>query len=104
MQIRDITTEDAPAVAALHIEGIRTGFISSLGIDFVAALYEAIAQSNSGFGFVAEENGKLGRQRVEQCYSIDKCVKCFLNELEEVWNRLENPDFKKKRKMNSKTR
>lgn len=37
MQIRDITTEDAPAAAALHIEGIRTGFISSLGIDFVAA-------------------------------------------------------------------
>lgn len=54
--IREITVQDAPVVAALHIEGISTGFISSLGTDFVTALYEAIAQNKSGFGFVAQEN------------------------------------------------
>jgi len=49
MELRPITSLDAPAVAALHIEGIGTGFISSLGIDFVTALYEAIAKSKLNF-------------------------------------------------------
>lgn len=49
--IREITVQDAPVVAALHIEGISTGFISSLGIDFVTALYEAIIQGTVSFGF-----------------------------------------------------
>jgi hypothetical protein len=35
----------ASSVAALHISGISTGFISSLGQEFVTALYEAIAES-----------------------------------------------------------
>lgn len=30
----------AGQVAQLHIDGINTGFISSLGIDFATALYE----------------------------------------------------------------
>lgn len=48
-------------ISQLHIEGISTGFISSLGIDFVAALYEAITQSKTSFGFVAQESeGVLG--------------------------------------------
>ena len=32
-------------VARLHIQGIPTGFISSLGQKFVTALYESIAES-----------------------------------------------------------
>ena len=40
----------AKSIAKLHIQGINTGFISSLGIDFVAALYEAIAQSKFTMG------------------------------------------------------
>lgn len=59
MKIRDITTQDVAEVAKLHIQGISTGFVSSLGIDFVMALYEAIAQSEASFGFVAEENSKV---------------------------------------------
>lgn len=46
-------------MAKLHIEGVSTGFISSLGIDFVTSLYEAITQSKDSFGFVAEENGEV---------------------------------------------
>jgi len=57
--IKPLKVKYCSVTAKLHIQGISTGFISSLGIDFVTALYEAIAQSNSGFGFVAEENGKL---------------------------------------------
>jgi ribosomal protein S18 acetylase RimI-like enzyme len=46
-------------VASLHVRGINTGFISSLGIDFVSALYEAIAKSASSFGFAIEENNRV---------------------------------------------
>ncbi len=59
MKLRPITSIDVSAVAALHVSGISTGFISSLGIDFVTALYEAIAKNKSSFGFVAEENDKV---------------------------------------------
>ena len=58
-KITELLPEHSSRVAELHISGISTGFISLLGFDFVAALYEAIAQSKSSFGFVVEENGKL---------------------------------------------
>ena len=54
--IKHIKTQDVSSVTELHITGIPTGFISSLGIDFVMALYKAIAQSKTSFGFVAKEN------------------------------------------------
>lgn len=56
MRTMPIKVEHAQAVAALHIQGIDKGFISSLGIKFVTALYEAIAQSSSSFGFTAEDD------------------------------------------------
>jgi ribosomal protein S18 acetylase RimI-like enzyme len=56
IQITPLEVKHCFAIAKLHIQGIPTGFISSLGIDFVTALYEAIAQSETSFGFVAEEN------------------------------------------------
>ncbi len=37
-------------VARLHTEGIPTGFISSLGLRFVTALYEVIAKDVGSFG------------------------------------------------------
>ncbi|MCK4913348.1 MAG: GNAT family N-acetyltransferase [Planctomycetes bacterium] len=46
-------------VAKLHIHGISTGFISSLGIDFVTALYKVIAEDKNSFGFVAVENEEV---------------------------------------------
>jgi len=57
--IEAITTQKAKDIAALHVQGIHTGFISSLGINFITALYEAIAQSKAGFGFTAEQNNKV---------------------------------------------
>lgn len=39
--------------ACLHIQGISAGFISSLGLPFVTALYEAIAEDKNSLGFVA---------------------------------------------------
>jgi len=58
-KIMKLRPEHAHQVAELHISGISTGFISSLGVDFVTALYEAIARSESGIGFVTEQNEKV---------------------------------------------
>ena len=51
--------EHARDVAALHIQGIPTGFISSLGINFVTALYEGIGASESSFCFVGLRDSKV---------------------------------------------
>jgi len=59
MQTVPLTTKHAHQVAALHIQGINRGFISSLGMNFVTSLYEAIAQSSCSFGFAVEERGRL---------------------------------------------
>jgi len=59
MKTIPLTTEHAHKVAALHIRGIHTGFISSLGSDFVTALYEAIAAGDNSFGFAIEDDKKL---------------------------------------------
>lgn len=52
MEFGKLESKHAEQIATLHIKGINTGFISSLGIDFVTALYEAIAKNKSSFGFV----------------------------------------------------
>ena len=59
VQIVPLTPEYAKAAAILHIEGIDMGFISSLGIDFVTALYRAIAESPESFGYVAIKEDKV---------------------------------------------
>lgn len=57
MVIRKLVREDVTDVARLHIDGISTGFISSLGINFVSSLYGAILESESSFGFVMASDG-----------------------------------------------
>jgi len=59
IEFKDLQVEYAEQVAALHIQCISTGFISSMGIDFVTNLYEGIVQSNSSFGVVAVRNEKV---------------------------------------------
>jgi hypothetical protein len=49
MEFAKLELRHVGQIAKLHIEGISTGFISSLGIDFVTALYEAIAKSKLNF-------------------------------------------------------
>jgi hypothetical protein len=58
LKIEQLGSDYKDNIALLHIQGIPTGFISSLGQEFVAALYEAIAEDKNSFGFVAEENEK----------------------------------------------
>jgi predicted ATP-grasp superfamily ATP-dependent carboligase/GNAT superfamily N-acetyltransferase len=57
--VATLSPEHARAVAELHISGIKTGFISSLGMEFVTALYEAIAKSTYGYGFVALKDNEV---------------------------------------------
>lgn len=59
MQIEGLTSAKASQVAKLHIDGIVSGFISSLGRDFVTALYEAIANDDNSFGFMATDDGRV---------------------------------------------
>lgn len=59
VEIMEMTVEHTGQVANLHISGIHKGFISTLGVKFVTALYVAIAESNYGFGFVALERNKV---------------------------------------------
>ena len=59
LMIKPLSKSYSSQVASLHISGISTGFISSLGIEFVTALYEAIAEDKNSFGFVAVEDDKV---------------------------------------------
>jgi len=59
MKTTALKPEHVPSVAALHIQGINGGFISSLGAGFVTALYEAIVNSNNSFGFAVEDNERV---------------------------------------------
>lgn len=59
VKIIPLSTQHASDVANLHIQGISTGFISSLGSGFVTALYKIIAEDENSFGFVAVEDGKV---------------------------------------------
>ena len=59
IKITPMLLNHAEQVAGLHIEGIPSGFISSLGSGFVVALYEGIAESKYGYGFVAKKNGRV---------------------------------------------
>jgi len=61
MQIESFQKKFCTDIAALHVRGIPTGFISSLDLNFVTALYHALTQSNRAFGFVIrEKNRTLG--------------------------------------------
>ncbi|MHC4122769.1 MAG: GNAT family N-acetyltransferase [Planctomycetota bacterium] len=59
MQIKCISSNYVKNLAQLHTQIISTGFISSLGVNFVTALYETIADNENSFGFVAAENDKF---------------------------------------------
>jgi ribosomal protein S18 acetylase RimI-like enzyme len=58
--IRPMRADDAPYVAKLHQEGIPTGFLSSLGVNFLTDLYTAIPSCASGFGYVCDVAGPVG--------------------------------------------
>jgi len=59
VEFKDLQVAHAGQVAALHIQCISTGFISSMGIDFVTSLYDAIVKSKSSLGVVAVRNEKV---------------------------------------------
>jgi GNAT superfamily N-acetyltransferase len=52
-------TKDTAQAAAIHIEGQPNTFLSSLGPDFVAKLFDHTARSPHGFGFVAVEGEQV---------------------------------------------
>ncbi len=59
MPVVRLNSTHVEKIAKLHVQGIQTGFISSLGVRFVTELYKAIAESQTSFGFVEQENGVI---------------------------------------------
>lgn len=59
IQILPMKSEHLSEVAQLHIEGIKEGFMHSLGHKFVRLVYQAIVESDKAFGFVAVRDGKV---------------------------------------------
>ncbi|MFC1738288.1 GNAT family N-acetyltransferase [Planctomycetota bacterium] len=59
MNIFFLQKQNMSGVAHLHVSCISTGFISSLGLDFLTALYEAIVKDFNSFCLVAEDQGKV---------------------------------------------
>ena len=57
MAIAQLNSIHVKQIAELHIQGNKTGFISSLGLPFVNELYKAIVNCKNSFGFVEQENG-----------------------------------------------
>lgn len=57
--IRKASQADTPAIAMLHVRGIDTGFLSSLGPGFLRVLYEGLIASDRGTLFVAEQAGTV---------------------------------------------
>ncbi|MBN2582450.1 MAG: GNAT family N-acetyltransferase [Planctomycetes bacterium] len=51
--------DHAVQVAALHRDGIHTGFLSTLGPRFLTQLYAAIPSTQCGFGYVAVRQGRV---------------------------------------------
>lgn len=49
----------AAAAADLHVRGISTGFLSSLGRAFLKQTYKALPRCPAGFGYVWEESGRV---------------------------------------------
>lgn len=82
-----------PVVSTKHrgpqdivIDG-QTGYL--INIRSPRELSAAIQKIGSS-DIISQSMGKLGRCHVEQYYSIDKCVKSFLNEVDEIWNILKD--------------
>lgn len=46
-------------VAAVHAECINQGFLTTLGVDFLAFMYEGLDQSRSGILLVAEDDDRV---------------------------------------------
>lgn len=59
IQIQRMQAVHARDAARLHIQGIDRGFISSLGENFVTALYESIVSSSSSFGYAALQGSRV---------------------------------------------
>ena len=56
MTVVQLNSTHVEKIAELHIRGIKTGFISSLGLPFVKELYKAIIDCKNSFGFVEQED------------------------------------------------
>ena len=55
-KVKDFQIEN---VACLHREYIKSGFLSSLGLPFLALMYRSMSNSNNAFCVVAKDNNQI---------------------------------------------
>jgi ribosomal protein S18 acetylase RimI-like enzyme len=60
MQLRRLTSEDVPEVAALHLKAFPQFFLSSLGERFLREFYWGLSADPASICYVAKVDGKLG--------------------------------------------
>lgn len=57
--IRKINDKDAEEIAKIHHAALNNTFLSSLGLSFLAGMYNALADDPKSILFVAEEDGEV---------------------------------------------
>ena len=77
MNISLATKKDAIQIAKIHKQEINQGFLSQLGIKFLAKLYEAMILSQSSFVVVAKKNDEI-IGFISGCINIKEFYKDFL--------------------------
>jgi len=68
--------DEAVQIARIHQEEINQGFLSQLGIKFLAKLYEAMIVSSFAFVVVAKENNRIVGF-ISGCYDVGKFYRDF---------------------------
>ena len=59
VSIRKMKPSDAASIARLHAAAIELGFLSRLGPNFLASLYQGISESEGSHVFVADDGGDV---------------------------------------------
>ena len=77
MNISLATKKDAIQIAKIHKQEINQGFLSQLGIKFLAKLYEAMILSQNSFVVVAKKNDEI-IGFISGCTNIKEFYKDFL--------------------------
>jgi len=77
MNICLATKNDALEIAKIHKQEINQGFLSQLGIKFLAKLYEAMILSKESFVVVAKENNQI-IGFISGCVNVKNFYKDFL--------------------------
>jgi len=59
IDVRHMRPDEAPAVARLHVDAIKEGFLNKLGLRFLACLYRGIQEEPASHVWIARQDDNL---------------------------------------------